>query len=108
MELTEPELKEALQRMDSLIVTLPDKRESVTEFKDFIIHFLRTNTTKVSLPISEVAAVLKNKKPTVFSILKNEFSNNLVINVVTHVDLEYKVASKKLYHLKLNLGIINR
>ncbi|WP_078428753.1 hypothetical protein [Alkalihalobacterium alkalinitrilicum] len=108
MELIEPELKVALEKLDSLIVTLPDKRDSVFHFKNFIISFLRTNTNNVTLPVSEVMAFLKNKKPTVFSILRNEYSHNLVINVVTHVDLEYKVASKRLYDLKLKLGIINR
>ncbi|WP_209125453.1 hypothetical protein [Alkalihalobacillus sp. BA299] len=108
MELNEPELKDALEKMGNMLVTLPDKRDSVLPFKHFITSFLGITTTNVSLPVTEVMAFIKNKKPTVFSILKNEYQRNLIVYAVTQVDFEYKIASKRLYELKLKLGILQR
>ena len=106
MDLKEPELREALQQFDSLIIKYPDERRSIPIFKSFIEKFLKTKTKDIILPIEEVMAILKEKKTLVFSILHSEYSNNIIFNVVTHIDIEYFVAYRRLNDLKRRLGII--
>ncbi|WP_100404693.1 hypothetical protein [Bacillus solitudinis] len=108
MKLEEKELKAALQQFENLIIELPDKRESIPEFKSFITAFLRTKTTAISLPIGDVMAIIKHKKPLVFSVMRSEYSKNIMINVVTHMDIEYSHAYRRLNELRRLLGIIKR
>ena len=96
MDLKEPELREALQQFDSLIIEYPDDRNAIPEFKSFITEFIKTKTNIVTLPIEEIMSIIKQKKPLVFSILHSEYSNNIIFNVVTHIDIEYFVAYRML------------
>lgn len=61
-----------------------------------------------TLPVGEIMAIIKQKKPHVFSILRSEYSNNLIMNIVTHIDLEYQEAYKRISKIKTDLGIIKR
>ncbi|MFC0559112.1 hypothetical protein [Halalkalibacter alkalisediminis] len=106
MDLKEPELRDALQQFDSLIIEYPDDRHAIPEFTSFITKLVKTKTNTVTLPIEDVMAIMKEKKPLVFSILRSEYSNNIMINVVTHIDKEYGEAYRKLNDLKRKLGII--
>ncbi|MCL7748446.1 hypothetical protein [Halalkalibacter alkaliphilus] len=108
MNAKEPELINALQQFDELIMETPDERKFVLTFKEFIITLLKTKTTTVTIPIVEVMTVIKTKKPLVFSILKKEYDNNIIMNVVTQIDVEYREAYRKLNDIKRQLGIIKR
>ncbi|MGO4890271.1 hypothetical protein ACJ2A9_21190 [Anaerobacillus sp. MEB173] len=99
MKLQEPELKCALIQFESLMRELPDRRESLPQFKKFILFFLRIKTRSVPLPTSEIMSILKREKPTLFSIMRRELSNNLIFNIITHIDAEYWGAKKRLNEL---------
>lgn len=103
MQLHEQELKKALIQFDSLIKVLPDTKRSFLEFKRFIIFFLRIRTKSISLPTSEIMAVLKHEKPTVFYIMRKELSGSVIFNIVTHIDMSYSEAIRRLNELKQTL-----
>ncbi len=97
------ELKAALKKFDSLINDLPDERRFIHHYKNFIINFLRIKTGSTVLPTAEIMAIIKHEKPIIFSIMKNEFSNNLVFNIVTKIDMEYQEGYKRISELKQRL-----
>ncbi|WP_088105185.1 hypothetical protein [Halalkalibacter urbisdiaboli] len=108
MTLKEDELKAALEKFDFLIVELPDKKPFIPEFIHFISSFLRTRTTTVHLPIEDVMAVLKQKKPFIFSEIKSEYKHNILFTIVTDINIEYYTAYKRLNELKRLLGVTKR
>ncbi len=108
MELKEPELKNILQKFDNMIMEVPDEKRSIPEFKQFITTFLRTKTKEVTLPVADVMAIMKKKKPFVFAAIRNQYSHNVMFNVVTHIDVDYYEAYKRLNDLKQKLCIIKK
>ncbi|MDT8861031.1 hypothetical protein N0O92_12380 [Alkalihalobacillus sp. MEB130] len=108
MDLKEPELKNAIQQFDELILDIPDEVQGLLTFKAFILQFLKTKTTTVSLPVADVMAIIKQKKPFIFSMLRKEYSNNIAINIVTHNDTDYREAYRNLQLLRTKLGIVKR
>ncbi|KHF39955.1 hypothetical protein [Halalkalibacter okhensis] len=108
MSINEPELRNTLQLFEELIMETPDERQYVQTYKKFIILLLKTRTTAVTLPISEIMTVIKTKKPVIFSTLRRDYKNNIAMNVVTNIDVEYREAYRKLNDLKRYLDITKR
>ena len=108
MNLKEPELKDMLSKFDQMIVEIPDEKQAIPEFIQFIKTFLRTRTEEVTLPVADVMAILKHKKPSVFKAIRTQYSHNVMFNVVTNIDIDYYEAYKRLSVLKQKLCIVKR
>ncbi|WP_227936038.1 hypothetical protein [Alkalihalobacillus deserti] len=108
MDLKEPELKAVLNQFDTLILETPDHRQNVPVFKRFITRLLKTQTYIVTLPIEEVMTIMKQKKPLVFAALRRDYSSIITIEIVTHINMEYQQAYRRLSDLKSKLGIIQK
>lgn len=103
MKLQECELKKALKKFDVILQDLPDDGRFLHHYKSFIINFLRVKTKAVTLPTAEVMAVLKYRKPIIFSLLKKEYANNLAIHIVTNINLDYEDGHTRLSEIKKRL-----
>jgi hypothetical protein len=97
-------LSDALLEFDSLLKKHPDAPESVPIFTQFIKYFLRTNTSGEELPSLEVMTVLKNEKPTVSYLIKKQSKNNVVMSMLTSVDMDISEAESKLNKLKRKIS----
>ncbi len=106
--LKEPELKRSLEQFDDIILHLPDETRYVVEVKNFLITFLKTKTKETTLPINDVMAILKRKKPTIYAGLKQMYKNNMIIYMLTNIDTSFEVAYRRLNNLKQRLGIVKR
>ncbi|NEU29926.1 hypothetical protein GN156_03935 [bacterium LRH843] len=105
MKLNEPELKSALEKFDKLLIDLPDENKSAPLFKNFITSFLRTQTKTITLPISDVMAVLKQSKPVVFSIIRTTYADNMALNIVTNINADYDKSIRRLNEIREQLGV---
>ncbi len=106
--LQEPELKQSLQTFDHLILNLPDESQSIAELKSFIISFLKTKTKSIILPVNDVMAIIKQKKPNIFAGMKRMYRDNMIIYMITNIDTDYEEAYCRLNKLKQQLGMVKR
>lgn len=97
----EPELKVALNKFEKMLNEYPDDfNKSVLPFKNFLKGFLRIKTTTIELPTIEVMAILKHEKPNTFYSIKKNFQHDLLFDLLTHLEMEYMEARKKLSEIK--------
>jgi hypothetical protein len=97
-------LTDALVEFDYLLKKHSDTPESVPIFTQFIKYFLRTNTSGEELPTLEVMTVLKNEKPTVSYLMKKQSKNNVVMSMLTGIDMDISEAENKLNRLKRQIS----
>ncbi|SET40225.1 hypothetical protein SAMN05216389_110125 [Oceanobacillus limi] len=101
MNYDEPQLKAAFERFDKLLRELKDEDlRNVIPFKNFIRNFLRVKTNYLDLPTPEIMAVLKHEKPNIYLYLRKNFSQEPIFDFLTHLDVDYEAARKKLDELK--------
>lgn len=89
-------MMKVLEEYEDLLAKYPDEPKSLPVFNQFFKLFLRTNTKGKPLPSIEVMAILKSQKPLVFSLMRKQSKNNLVMDMLTHVDLDYEEAKERL------------
>lgn len=97
-------LSDALYEFDVLLKKHPDVPNSLPVFTNFIRYFLRTKTGDNSLPSVEVMTILKNEKPNIFSLIRKQSKHNMVMNMLTNVEMDVGEAESRLGQLKRKLG----
>lgn len=106
--LHEPELKQSLEKFDDIIINVPDENQFIVDVKNFLISFLKTKTNNTTLPINDVMAIIKKRKPNIYSGLKRVYRNNMIMYMITNLDTDYDEAYRRLNKLKQQLGIIKK
>jgi hypothetical protein len=95
------DLIKAIHKFGELLEKHPDSPHSVPVFSQFIKAFLRTNTKSEVLPTIEIMTVLKHKKPLVFTLIKKGSSQkNIVMDMITHIEVDLDEALHRLESLK--------
>lgn len=97
-------LSDVLLEFDYLLKKHPDVPESVSVFTQFVKYFLRTYTAGEELPSVEVMAVLKNEKPNVFYLMKKQSRNNVVMSMLTNIEIDIDEAESTLNKLKTKIS----
>jgi hypothetical protein len=103
------DLSQAIQKFEDLLEKHPDSPHSMSVFTQFIKTFLRTNTKDEVLPTIEIMTVLKHKKPLIFTLIKKGSSQkNIVMDMITHIDVDLDEALQRLESLKSKGKIENK
>jgi hypothetical protein len=97
-------LSDALLEFDYLLKKHPDVPESLSVFTQFVRYFLRTKTSGEELPSVEVMTVLKNEKPNVFYLMKKQSKNNVVMSMLTNIEMDMEEAENRLNRLKRRIS----
>jgi hypothetical protein len=97
-------LSDALLEFDYLLKKHPDVPQSLSVFSQFLRYFLRTKTSGIELPSVEVMTVLKNEKPNVYYLMKKQSKNNVVMNMLTNIEMDIKEAENRLSSLKRKIS----
>lgn len=93
-------LSDALYEFDVLLKKNPDVPQSLPVFTQFLRYFLRTKTGGEPLPSVEVMTILKNEKPNIFSLIRKQSKHNMVMNMLTNVEMDVEEATSRLGQLK--------
>ncbi|QOY37639.1 tetratricopeptide repeat protein [Anaerobacillus isosaccharinicus] len=99
MSYKEQELSEALKHFRDLLTKYPDSNDNFFHFQSFIRKFLRVKTDKVTLPTSEIMAVIKYERPTIFRTIKGVANKDNTLYFLTHIDMDYDRAQERLNDL---------
>ncbi|WP_226034779.1 hypothetical protein [Aquibacillus saliphilus] len=97
----EPELKEALNNFDNLLIEYHDNYCAVYPYKHFLENFVTVRTVFYKLPLSEIMAVIKHKKPNTYYLLKVNYSNNPTLHFISKTDMNYVIAQKRLTRIRM-------
>lgn len=97
-------ISDALLEFDYLLKKHPDVPESLSVFTQFVRYFLRTETSGDELPSVEVMTVLKNEKPSVFYLMKKQAKNNVVMSMLTNIEMDIEEAENRLNKLKRKIS----
>jgi hypothetical protein len=97
-------LPDALKEFEVLLKKQPDVPDSLPVFNQFIKYFLRTKTGGEPLPSVEVMTIIRNEKPNVFYLLRKQSKTNVVMNMLTNVEMDLEEAKNSLDRLKRKIG----
>ncbi len=100
MNYLEPELKDALVKFENLLNEYSDNANNVIPYKSFIKYFLKVKTKNITLPTSEILAVIKHERPLIYYQLKRNSASDNTLYFLTHIDMNYESAQKKLLEIK--------
>lgn len=89
------ELKESIKKLYDLIKNLPDNSDAAFEFVQFLKTFLRIRSQE-PLPTIEVMTLIKEEKPTVFSVLRKLAHSNSTLNFLVELSTDPDSANEKL------------
>ncbi|WP_404407692.1 hypothetical protein [Jeotgalibacillus malaysiensis] len=96
----EPDLKEALDKFDRLMIKIKDENNEVLTVKMFLKNFLRIRTRSINLPTSEIMAIIKNEKPSTFYLLKMKSFGDPTFEFLTGINMDYQKATQNLSEIK--------
>lgn len=97
-------LADALYEFEALLKKHRDVPESLPVFTQFIRYFLRTKTADEPLPSVELMTILKYEKPNVFYLIRKQSKHNMVMNLLTNVEMDLEEAESRLGRLKPKIG----
>jgi len=100
MQYHETELKNAITKLDRLLKKYPDAPLEIIVFKQYLKGFLRIKTNSITLPTSEVMAIIKHEKPETYYYLKKNSKNEPLFHFLTNINMDYERARQNLQEIK--------
>lgn len=86
--------KKVIKEFNELITKNPDHLDSVYNFIEFFNRCLRLKGEDEYIPFKEIIAIIKVEFPTVYYLMKKRSSNNMFLEMLTHLDMDYKLAKE--------------
>lgn len=92
------ELKANIEFFYELLHNKPDDMNSVHDFVVYLRSLLRLETNE-PLPKMEIMTLIKHYKPVVFWGLRKLSSQNVMLDILTHLSMDLETAEKNLKKL---------
>ena len=94
------DLKTTLETFERLMNKFPDEKSALPEFNNYLRGFLRVRDPHFSLPSAEIMTIIKKDKPTIFYLLKRQAANNSSLELLTELEIDYRMACDRLEALR--------
>lgn len=91
MTMNDSVIKWAIREFFYLLNKYPDQTSEYIHFMLFIEDLLKLPYSEEELPINEIMAVLKKKKPNIFNLMRNQ-KRNMLLLFLTDVRMDEKEA----------------